>query len=312
MKNASIIIVSFNGEELLKANLPSVVKAVERAGGGHEIIVVDNGSADRTEDLIKNSFPSVKLISHPYNLGFIAATNDAVIEADKEIIITLNNDIRVDENYLTPLLKHFEDDQVFAVTPKVYFSDGRSLNAGLKYGYLDKGRFWEVMETDEKKLSVSRPTLYAHGGSAAFDKEKFVALGGFDEIYAPFYQEALDLSYRAQKRGWRVIFEPSSVAYHQHRSTVNRLYTATQIDRILMRNRLLFFWSNISDISNFTAHFSYLADRLWQAVKSGDETFVSAFLLALMNLRRVINRQRARSPHWVRSDHEVLESINNA
>ena len=309
MSRATIIITSYNGHDLLATNLPSVLAAINHANVEHEVIVVDNGSTDNSSRMLKQEFPSVKLIREERNLGFIKASNKAARLAETEFLVMLNNDMELDRNYFKPLLEHFNDPEVFAVTPKVYFADRSSLNAGLKYGYLKQGSFSEVLQTDESKLQQASLTLYAHGGSAAFRRSLFLELGGFDELYSPFYQEALDLSYRAYKRGFKVIFEPGSLAYHQHRSTVNRLYSSAQIDRVLLRNQLLFFWTNITDPLAFSEHLNYLARQLGKALWEGDSLFISAFLLALMNLRQVIARQRQRSPHWVRSDREVLELI---
>ncbi len=76
------------------------------------------------------------------------------------------------------------------------------------------------------------PCAYGGGGSCAFDRRKFLELGGFDELLAPFYLEDTDLGYMAWKRGWKNLYQPASVVYHEHRGTIG-----TQIQRRLHSGR---------------------------------------------------------------------------
>ena len=95
------------------------------------------------------------------------------------------------------------------------------------------------------------PCFYGGGGSCAFDRRKFLELGGFDELFRPFYLEDTDLGYQAWKRGWKVMYQPASVVYHEHRGTIGKKFSAAQIDAVLKKNFILFCWKNIHEWRRF-------------------------------------------------------------
>ena len=76
----------------------------------------------------------------------------------------------------------------------------------------------------EPEIRQLYPCFYGGGGSCAFDRRKFLELGGFDEILKPFYLEDTDLGYMAWKRGWKVLYQPASVVYHEHRGTIGKTF----------------------------------------------------------------------------------------
>ena len=91
------------------------------------------------------------------------------------------------------------------------------------------------------------PCFYGGGGSCAFDRAKFLDIGGFDHLYRPFYLEDTDLGYMAWKRGWKVLYQPASVVYHEHRGTIGKRFSNAYIQSVLKKNFVLFAWKNIHD-----------------------------------------------------------------
>ncbi len=251
---ASIIIVNWNGRDLLERCLPSVVEAAHHAGGRHEVIVVDNGSDDGSVGFVRQAFPAVRVLELPSNLGFGGGNNAGVRAATHDIVVLLNNDMRVDRGFLAPLLAPFNDERVFAVSAQIHMGEPEQerVETGLTRGELNDGslRVWHAA-VSASSVSV-QPCLWAGGGSAAFDRRRFLALGGFHPLYAPFYVEDVDLSYRAWRRGWTVLFAPGSHVYHHHRSTTGR-FGHTYVERALAKNRRLFVWHNVND-AGWTAH----------------------------------------------------------
>jgi len=151
-----------------------------------------------------------------------------------------------------------------------------------------------------------RPVLYAGGGSSAFDKNKFLALGGFDELYQPFYWEDTDISYRAWKREWKVLYEPRSVVHHKHRGTIGKTYDVDFTHKAVNRNQFLFMWKNLTDLSLLLLHPFVLLSRLVWNYGQGNFTYLAAFWGAVGQLGEVW-RRRVREHHRKRlSDHEVL------
>ena len=106
---ATILIVNWDGRHLLAECLPSVIEAVQYAGGCHEILVVDNGSTDGSVEFIRNAFPSVRVLPLDRNYGFSGGNNRGIAQAKTDIVVLLNNDMIVDRGFLQPLLAGFSD-----------------------------------------------------------------------------------------------------------------------------------------------------------------------------------------------------------
>ena len=110
----SLIILNYNGRDLLKKFMPSVLQAVEYDGRAHEVIVVDNDSTDGSQEYIRKYLPSTKLIAMPSN-RYMDGYNEGIKASKYDIVVILNNDIEVEKYFLRPLLSHFNDNDIFAV-----------------------------------------------------------------------------------------------------------------------------------------------------------------------------------------------------
>src|SRR5262249_41393467 len=116
---ATLIIVNWDGRQLLAECLPSVVEAVQHDGGKHEILVVDNGSTDGSVDYVRQHFPCVHVLALDRNYGFAEGNNRGIAQAQTDIVVLLNNDMVVSREFLRPLLDGFSDPSVFAVTSQI-------------------------------------------------------------------------------------------------------------------------------------------------------------------------------------------------
>src|SRR5712692_4706727 len=121
-ETATLIILNWNGKDLLSEGLPSVLRAVARDGRPHEVLVLDNGSTDGSVEFVKEHFPHVRVLALPENLGFGEGNNCGVAAAVNDVVVLLNNDMVLDEHFLRPLLDGFAAG-VFAVTGQIYFQD---------------------------------------------------------------------------------------------------------------------------------------------------------------------------------------------
>lgn len=252
---ASVVIPNWNGKDLLEKYLPSVITAL----AGHpdnEVIVVDNGSTDGSADYVRQRFPSVKLIALERNLGFGGSSNTGFRAAKNDIVVLLNSDMRVAPDFLAPLLKGFDAPDVFAVSCQIFFSDPNKLReeTGLTQATWRRGVI-ELRHRIDDEVKDLFPCFYGGGGSCAFDRKKFLALGGFDELLRPFYLEDTDLGYLAWKRGWRVLYQPQSHVWHEHRGTIGKKFSAGYIAAIVRKNFVLFGWKNIHSPRMLLEHF---------------------------------------------------------
>ncbi|MDP8990861.1 MAG: glycosyltransferase, partial [Acidobacteriota bacterium] len=120
--SAAIVIPNWNGRDLLEKYLPSVVAAAERVAGS-EVIVVDNGSSDGSAEFVRERFPQVRVMALETNLGFGGGSNAGFRAARHDVVVLLNSDMRVEPDFLPPLLQGFSDAQVFSVACQIFFSD---------------------------------------------------------------------------------------------------------------------------------------------------------------------------------------------
>lgn len=308
-RSASIVIPNWNGRDLLQKYLPSVIAAADQCPGS-EVIVVDNGSTDGSAQYILENHPKVRLIALPQNLGFGGGSNEGFAHAQRDIVVLLNSDMRVDREFLRPLLDGFADENTFAVSCQIFFSDPTKLReeTGLTEGWWQQGSL-RVRHRTEDAMRDPFPCFYGGGGSCAFDRRKFLELGGFDKLLAPFYLEDTDLGYMAWKRGWKVFYQPASVVYHEHRGTIGKRFSNAYIQSVLKKNFILFVWKNIHESRRLWSSFFFTwagAMMSWLVGDSPERSNFAGIARATLQLpRAIISRARARSLAQI-SDTEVF------
>lgn len=255
--SASVVIPNWNGRDLLEKYLPSVVAAM--AGhSANEVIVVDNGSTDGSADFLRDRFPSVRVVALQRNLGFGGGSNAGFAAASNDIVVLLNSDMRVAADFLAPLLAGFTDASVFAVSCQIFFSDAakKREETGLTQAWWADGAL-RVRHRDDEQVTGLYPCFYGGGGSCAFDRRKFLELGGFAELLRPFYLEDTDLGFMAWKRGWKVFYQPRSHVWHEHRGTIGKKFSPDYIQAMLKKNFILFGWKNLGEWPRLLSNFAY-------------------------------------------------------
>jgi GT2 family glycosyltransferase len=296
---ASVVIPNWNGRELLEKYLPSVVAALE-GNPDNEIIVVDNGSADGSAAFLREHFPNVRLLALERNLGFGGGSNAGVRAARNDIVVLLNSDMRVEPDFLQPLLDGFRNERVFAVACQIFFSDParRREETGLTEAWWRDGTL-QVSHRIDAAVTDLYPSFYGGGGSCAFDRRKFLELGGFDPLLKPFYLEDTDLGFLAWKRGWQVLYQPRSIVYHEHRGTIGKHFRDEQIQAVYRKNYLLFCWKNIHEWRRLASHFLFAQGNAAVSAIFGDlplRTNARAIWRAFLQLPAALaSRWRARS-----------------
>lgn len=299
MRKISIVILNWEGLELLKECVPSVIRATHNYSGNCEVIMVDNGSKDKSIDYLKTSFPEIRIISLAENLGFSKGMNKGIKESKNRIVIGLNNDTIVKEDFIEPLVRHFSHKDVFAVGAKMMGGDRKAFNFEKTTGRFPFG-FFKIKYED---MDEAANTLYACGGAFAVNKEKFLELGGFDE--GLFYWDDVDLGYRAWKRGWRNIFEPKSVVYHKKQGSMKKRYSQNEILARARESHFLFTWKNLQDRGLLLLHILFLPALTLVAVFSGKLYFVQGLFRALGKLGLIMRKRREGKKELI-TDREVL------
>ena len=319
MKKVSVVIPTYNGKSLLEKYLPFLKNALETYSGDSEIIIVENGSADETLSFLARNYPAVRIIKNSVNKGFGPAVNRGVREAKYDIVLLLNNDIRVEKDFIAPLVRHFDNPKVFAVVSKSLVKLGdRLINESVTVPRFDGMLLFSHQPLIEDKNSddIKKPctNFPASGGFGAFHRNKFLDLGGFDDIYHPFYYEDVDLSYQAWKRGWIVLYEPNSVVYHRSHTTSGKVATQSYINKVEMRNRFLLTWKNLSDpgfvISHIKWMIGFFIKSLWPW-NSYERHLMRILLSSLRRLPAVISYRIKNAKHTMLSDSRIFHLAAN-
>jgi len=294
----SIVLPNWNGAKLLKKHLPKVLAAAP----GIQVIVVDDSSSDNSLEVLKNTFPTVEVIVKKHNSGFAQTVNTGVVHALGEIVVLLNTDVVPEKGFLTPLLKHFSDPSVFAVgcLEKNSEKEGVVLR-GRAVAHWEKG-FYIHGRGEVNKLD----SAWASGGSAAFRKSTWNLLGGMDTIYSPFYWEDIDLSYRAQKAGFRIVFEPKARVWHLHeQGAIKTSFQQKRVEPIVFRNQFIFIWKNLTEPALWVSHMFWMPVRIVQEVARGRTSMLMGWILALGKIPQIITKRKTYAYLWKRKDKEV-------
>ena len=239
-KSISIIIPNFNGSELLKDYLPMVYDALKSSAyiSDFEIIIIDDASSDNSIQFLSTNYPDIILLQNSENLGFSKTINKGIFSSKMELILLLNTDMALSKNIFDHLIPHFStDSSIFGVSPTIYNKTGDLILEGQKTPLFKKNTISYLDNTDQTQPCNS---LYLCGGCALVSKEKLLQLNGFNEIYSPFYFEDFDLSVRAWLKGWKCLYIPDAHIFHCHSVTINTHFDKEHVEKIFIRNRLLF------------------------------------------------------------------------
>ncbi|MCH8158033.1 MAG: glycosyltransferase family 2 protein [Nitrospinae bacterium] len=303
----TLVITNWNGAGLLRECLPSVLAAVRYdRDHSYEVMVIDDCSTDNSLEVLAREFPEVRAEKTPRNLGFQEANNYAIRLADSNLVMPMNNDIKLHTESLQHLARHFDDDEIFAVSGKIFAFDQSTFLYGNRGGYFNMGHF----HLYEKPPDDKSQTLFACGGAFMVNRQQYLELGGFDSMYHPLYYEEIDLSYRALKRGWKVSYEPQSIAYHKVQSTISQQEKQRRISLISARNNYLFVWKNILDRSMTWSFLVFIPIFLVCDLFRLRSRFWIAFYMALKRLPAALKGRAMEKPDVCFSDREILSRIN--
>lgn len=220
MAALAIVILNWNGQEMLERFLPSVLQN----SAGADIYVADNGSTDKSLELLRTNFPDVNVIELGKNYGFAEGYNQALGRLkDYTYYLLLNSDVEVKSGWLTAMMSYMDEHpQVAACQPKLLCQWNPSYfeYAGAAGGYIDalgypycRGRVFNTVEKDEGQYDTVAEVHWASGAALLVRSEDFWDVGGLDGSFFA-HQEEIDLCWRLWRNGRKVVCVPQSVVYH--------------------------------------------------------------------------------------------------
>lgn len=247
----AVVILNWNGSEMLRRFLPSVVNFSETDDA--VVYVADNGSTDNSVEMLCREFPTVHLILLEENYGFAEGYNRALKQLHEEYVVLLNSDVEVTPHWLTPLRNYLDTHpEVAACQPKLLSYTQRNCfeYAGAAGGYIDRfgypfcrGRLMQCVEEDHGQYDTIAPIFWASGAALFIRRADFEAAGGFDARFFA-HMEEIDLCWRLRARGRGIVCVPQSVVYHVGGATLRR--ENPHKTYLNFRNNLLMIYKNVS------------------------------------------------------------------
>jgi GT2 family glycosyltransferase len=226
MKKVAVVILNWNGTQLLRTFLPSVLRYSNEA----TIYVADNASTDDSIDVLKNEFPAIKIIQNKDNYGYAKGYNEALKTVEEPYFALVNSDIEVTENWLDRIIELFDNQPETAIIqPKIldYKKKTHFEYAGAAGGYIDalgypycRGRLFDTLEEDNGQYNDEVSIFWATGACLFIRKRVFEELKGFDADFFA-HQEEIDLCWRAYNLGYKAMYTSKSVVYHVGGATLN-------------------------------------------------------------------------------------------
>ena len=252
----AVVILNWNGEQMLRDFLPSVVEhsVLPKAMGEAVVYVADNGSTDASLALLAEEFPAVRTIVFDENYGFADGYNKAFEQIDAEYAVLLNSDVEVTPGWLLPLVEYMDaHPQVAACQPKLmaYHKKDEFEYAGAMGGYLDRygypycrGRIFDTIEKDHHQYDADVPLLWATGACLMVRLPIYKEVGGLDGRFFA-HMEEIDLCWRLRCRGYEVRSVASSIVYHVGGATLNAGHPRKTF--LNFRNNLLMLYKNLPE-----------------------------------------------------------------
>ena len=250
MDKLAVVILNWNGRELLEEYLPSVIKYSILPEVS--VYVVDNGSKDDSIDFLKKNFADVKIIKLDKNYGFAGGYNKGLEQIKAKYYVLLNSDVEVTDDWINPIISMLDsNDNIAACQPKIksYINRKEFEYAGAAGGFIDKygfafcrGRLFNVFEVDNGQYNNSSEIFWATGACLFIRSELYHNVGGLDyDFFA--HMEEIDLCWRLQSRGYKVIYEPKSEVFHLGGGTLNK--TNPHKTFLNFRNNLYLLYKNL-------------------------------------------------------------------
>ncbi len=238
----AVVMINWNGEEDSRVCL----EALKAQSINATLVVVDNGSSDNFSGFVKESHEDVVLLENSKNLGFAGGANTGIkyaIDNNFDYVALINNDAIPTKTWLEELLKaSAEDAEIGITTCKLLKTDGTIDSTGDQYTTwglpYPRGR----NDKDTGQYNTSELVFAGSGGASLYSIEMLKQIGLFDEDFFAYYED-VDISFRAQLAGWKVMYEPKAVAHHKIGASSGRVQGFTNYQTV--KNLPWLLWKNV-------------------------------------------------------------------
>lgn len=276
MTKVAIVILNWNGKQMMMSYLPSVIQYSREEAS---IIVADNASTDGSVQWLREHHPEVRVIELDKNYGFAEGYNRALKQVEAQYYVILNSDVQVTHHWLTPLIENMDaHEEVAACQPKLLsVADNDSFEyAGAAGGFIDRfgypfcrGRIFDTVEQDQGQYDEEAEILWATGACLMIRSADFWRAGGFDGRFFA-HNEEIDLCWRLHDMGRKIYCYPDSEVFHVGGGTLPK--NNPMKTYLNFRNNLTMLYKNLPE-----SDFHYVLRMRWLL------DYVAAFATLLMH-----------------------------
>jgi GT2 family glycosyltransferase len=238
----SVVIPNFNGVKLFPHTLGTVKEALENSGKPFEIIVVDDCSTDASVSYLEKNHSDITIVKILSNKGFSLSANRGIELAKYDKVLLLNSDVKLTRDYFSNQYHYFDKPDTFGVMGRIIGWDDEIIQDGAKYPAFHGAKIktsGNYILRDKEVMRKGLYSMYLSGANAFIDKDKFIAIGGFNEAFSPFYIEDYELSLRAWRLGFKCYYDYDSVCKHQTSTSINKSNKKSFVDIIYNRNKMI-------------------------------------------------------------------------
>ncbi len=292
LPEVAVVILNYNGKNFLQKFLSTVIQSTYV----HlKVIVADNGSSDDSVAYIKANYPQVGILTNNINEGFAGGYNWALSNVRADYYVLLNSDVSVTPGWIEPIIALMENDpSIGACQPKILSQEFPELfeYAGACGGWIDtlgypfsRGRVFDVCEKDNGQYNEAIPVFWASGAAMFVKAGVYHELGGLDASFFA-HQEEIDLCWRMQLAGYRIMCCPTSIVYHVGAGTLPRGGKKVFLN---FRNNLQMLIKNLpwqEKVWKIPARFALDAISAWKGLLTGDTDFFKAIMQAHFAIMR--------------------------
>ena len=257
----AVVILNYNGIELLKEFIPKIVKYSTNS----KLYLIDNCSSDKSINYVEKNFSHITIIKHAKNLGYAKAYNEGIKKIKEEILCLINSDVLVTKNWTAPILNLFKkNDFISVIQPKIkdYYKKNYFEYAGAAGGFLDingipfcNGRLGFGCEKDLGQYNGNYEITWASGACFFIRNKLFKDLNGFDESFFMHFEE-IDICLRLKRNGYKIWYSGDAEVFHLGGSTLN--YDNPKKLFFNIRNSLICYTKNLPILILLFVFFSRL------------------------------------------------------
>jgi len=299
----SVIIPVYKNTKIFLTNLRKNLKFLKDC----QIIIVNDDSERSIKSEIKNiKAKNIILIENKKNLGFGQSVNIGAKYAKGDYLFLLNTDVILNnKNYLHALKYFKKNPNLFAVSFAQVEKDNQIVGKNILY-------FKDGLFCHQKANNLNFGfNAWAEGGACLIDKKKFNYLGGFDNLYSPFYWEDVDLSYRAWKAGFKILFDPKILVEHHHQTTISKYFDKNEIKTIAYRNQLIFSLKNTTDFDLIAKFIFFFFKKLIKSIIIVDLIYLKAVITFILKIPLIIIKKISTIKIYKIKDKKIISFFEN-